>query len=57
MPILSVPSCGMFSQATALDLALPILLAGQPLTATTLAQLGHGGLIQRTDPRFPKYGE
>jgi hypothetical protein len=52
-PILGVPSCGMFSHATALDLVLPLLLAGRPLTGDTLASLGHGGLLQRGDHRFP----
>ncbi|MFL5732990.1 MAG: hypothetical protein ACJ78Q_07285 [Chloroflexia bacterium] len=47
-PILGVPSCGIFSQSTSLDLVLPPLLAGQPVTTQTFASLGHGGLKSKT---------
>src|SRR5207244_11150600 len=56
VPILGVPSCGMFSEATALDLVLPLLLAGEPITGATFAAMGHGGLLGRSDWRFPGYG-
>jgi molybdopterin biosynthesis enzyme len=55
VPILGVPSCGMFSQATTLDLVLPAALAGESLTASTFASIGHGGLLRGNDPRFPRY--
>ncbi len=55
-PILGMPSCGMFSQATMLDLVLPRLLAGQPLGSAELAAFGHGGLLNRDMAfRFPPY--
>ena len=55
VPILGVPSCGMFSEATSLDLVLPLLLSGQPLTSATFAGMGHGGLLTHGDWRFPPY--
>ncbi len=55
VPILGVPSCGMFSEATSLDLVLPLLLSGQPLTSATFARMGHGGLLTHGDWRFPPY--
>src|SRR5258707_1802972 len=42
-PVLGMPACGMFSQATTFDLILPRILAGEPAGATELAALGHGG--------------
>src|SRR5436190_17195236 len=57
VPIVGVPSCGIFSQVTSFDLVLPTLLAGQPVTSATFASLGHGGLLQAADPRLPRYGE
>jgi hypothetical protein len=42
--------------ATAADLLLPWLLAGAPPTRTTVARLGHGGLLLRDQRfRFPAY--
>lgn len=48
---LGLPSCGMFSMATAADLVLPRLLTGEPLDARGLAELSHGGVLTR-DMRF-----
>jgi hypothetical protein len=46
----------MFSLATAADLVLPRLLTGERLTAESLADLGHGGLLTRDMRfRFPAY--
>jgi hypothetical protein len=54
--ILGLPTCGAFSMATAADLLLPWLLAGAPPTRTTVARLGHGGLLLRDQRfRFPAY--
>ena len=54
--LLGLPTCGMFSLATAADLVLPRLLAGERLTAESLAELGHGGLLTREMRfRFPAY--
>lgn len=56
VPVLGMPSCGMFSQATVFDLLLPRLLAGERLTPADLAGLGHGGLLGREMAfRFPPY--
>jgi hypothetical protein len=55
-PVLGMPSCGMFSQATVIDLILPRLLAGEPIEAGELAALGHGGLLSHEMAfRFPPY--
>ncbi|HEY6058692.1 MAG TPA: molybdopterin-binding protein, partial [Candidatus Limnocylindrales bacterium] len=49
--ILGLPTCGAYSKATAADLLLPRLLAGEPPTLATVARLGHGGILSR-DMRF-----
>jgi hypothetical protein len=55
-PVLGMPACGMFSQATVFDLVLPRILAGEEIGAGELAQLGHGGLLSRDSAwRFPPY--
>jgi hypothetical protein len=56
VPVLGMPSCGMFSQATFFDLILPRLLAGQAVGAAELSASGHGGLLGRDMAfRFPPY--
>lgn len=58
LPVLGMPSCGLFSQATVFDLVLPRVLAGEPVGSEELASLGHGGLITRDVAfRFPRYRE
>src|SRR5499425_1896533 len=55
-PVLGMPACGMFSQATAFDLVLPRLLTGEEIRTAELAALGHGGLLSRDSAwRFPPY--
>ncbi|TMQ23739.1 MAG: hypothetical protein E6K82_10265 [Candidatus Rokuibacteriota bacterium] len=55
-PVLGMPTCGMFSQATTFDLVLPRLLAGEVIGNRELAELGHGGLLSREMAyRFPPY--
>ena len=55
-PVLGMPGCGMFSQATLFDLLLPRLLAGESLGSEQLAAYGHGGLLGREMAfRFPPY--
>ena len=49
--LLGLPQCGMFAKATAADLILPRLLTGERLTAESLAELAHGGVLGR-DMRF-----
>jgi len=54
--ILGLPTCGAYSKATAVDLLLPRLLAGEPPTEATVAKLGHGGILTRSQRfRFPRY--
>lgn len=56
VPILGMPACGLFSQATVFDLVLPRLLTGERLGARDLAALGHGGFLTRDMAfRFPPY--
>lgn len=56
VPIIGMPACGLFSQATVFDLILPRLLAGHALGARDLAALGHGGFLTRDMAfRFPPY--
>lgn len=43
--ILGLPTCGAYAKATAADLLLPRLLAGEPPTRATVARLGHGGVL------------
>jgi hypothetical protein len=55
-PVLGMPACGMFSQATTFDLLLPRILAGERVGAGEIAALGHGGLLSRESAfRFPPY--
>jgi molybdopterin biosynthesis enzyme len=54
--VVGLPSCGAYSMATAADLLLARLVAGQPATAGTVARLAHGGILARTQRfRFPAY--
>jgi hypothetical protein len=54
--ILGLPTCGAYSKATAADLLLPRLLSGDPPSARTVAKLGHGGILTRSQRfRFPAY--
>ena len=56
VPVIGMPSCGLFSRATVFDLVLPRLLAGLPVDSEWLASLGHGGLLTRdVAARFPPY--
>jgi hypothetical protein len=56
VPVVGMPSCGLFSRATVFDLVLPRLLAGLPVDSAWLASLGVGGLLTRdVAARFPPY--
>jgi molybdenum cofactor cytidylyltransferase len=58
VPIIGMPACGLFSQATVFDLILPRLLTGERVTGRDLASLGHGGFLTRDMAfRFPPYRE
>ena len=55
-PVLGMPTCGMFSQATTFDLVLPRLLAGETIGNRELSALGQGGLMSAESAwRFPPY--
>jgi molybdopterin biosynthesis enzyme len=54
--VLGLPTCGAYSKATAVDLLLPWLVAGEPPNRRTVARLGHGGILTRDMRfRFPPY--
>jgi hypothetical protein len=54
--VVGLPSCGAYSKATAADLLLPRLVAGEPASAATVARLGYGGVLNRNQRfRFPAY--
>jgi molybdopterin biosynthesis enzyme len=56
LPVLGMPTCGMFSQATTFDLVLPRILVGEAVGNREIAGLGHGGLLSREMAyRFPPY--
>ena len=56
VPVVGMPSCGLFSRATVFDLVMPRLLAGLTVDSDWLASLGHGGLLTRdVAARFPPY--
>lgn len=54
--VVGLPSCGAYAKATAFDLLLPRLVAGEPASAATVARLAHGGILDRHQRfRFPAY--
>jgi hypothetical protein len=54
--LLGLPTCGAYSRATAADLLIPRLLAGETPSPATVAKLGHGGVLGREMRfRFPTY--
>jgi len=56
IPVLGLPSCGMYSRATAMDIVLPQLLTGRRLRREDLAAYGHGGHLTPTmEFRFAPY--
>ena len=46
VPLVGVPACGLHHRATALDLILPRILAGEHIGKAELALLGHGAFCQ-----------
>ncbi len=57
-PVINLASCSLYSQATTADLVLPWVMAGERITRETLADLGHGGLLEKDMGwRFPPYDE
>jgi hypothetical protein len=56
VPVVGAPGCALFSRATAFDVLLPMLMAGEKLSRKTLARLGAGGLLTKEMAfRFPPY--
>jgi hypothetical protein len=55
VPLLGVPACGIHHRATALDLVMPRILAGERVGSKELALLGHGGLCRDCpECRYPR---
>lgn len=44
VPVIGVPACALHFRTTSFDLVLPRVLAGDPVTRTDIAAMGHGGL-------------
>ncbi|MCI8653830.1 MAG: molybdopterin-binding protein [Angelakisella sp.] len=44
VPVLGLPGCVMYHDATVFDLVLPRIMAGEVISKRDLAALGHGGL-------------
>jgi len=54
-PVIGIPACGLYHEATVFDLILPRLLAGEKPDNRDLARLAHGGLCLGCDAcTFPK---
>ncbi len=55
IPIIGIPACGLYHEATVFDLILPRLLAGETPDNKDLAKLAHGGLCLGCETcSFPK---
>jgi hypothetical protein len=56
VPVVGMPTCGLFAQATVFDIVIARLLTGERLGRTELARLGHGGMLTRDMAfRLPAY--
>jgi hypothetical protein len=56
VPIVGMPTCGLFAQATVFDLVIARLLTGERLGRRELAALAHGGFLTRDMAfRLPAY--
>jgi len=54
IPILGLPACVIFYQATVFDLLFPRILAGEKITRKELASMAHGSLCVECDQcRYP----
>jgi formylmethanofuran dehydrogenase subunit E len=55
VPVFGVPACALYFKTTSLDLLLPRLLAGLPVTRLDLAQMADGGFCLNCKKcTFPK---
>lgn len=53
--VMGVPACALFFKTTSLDVLLPRLLAGVPITRRDLARIGEGGIcLQCNTCTYPK---
>ena len=53
-PVLGLPACVFYHQATLFDIIFPRILAGDTLTRGEISLLGHGGFCQGCNPcHFP----
>jgi len=61
VPIVGMPTCGLFAQATVFDLVISRFLTGERLGRRELASFGHGGFLTRDMafrlPAYRKAGE
>ena len=56
-PIMGLPGCVMYANATSFDLFLPRVIAKNVITREEIASLGHGGLCLRCQVcRYPQCG-
>jgi len=56
VPVVGMPTCGLFAQATVFDLVIARVLTGDPVGRRELASLGHGGYLTRDMAfRLPAY--
>ena len=46
VPVMGLPGCVMYAQATVFDMALPRILTGERLTRVEIRHWGIGGLCQ-----------
>lgn len=55
-PIFNLASCSMYSEATVIDLMLPLAFAGRRIMPDDVRNLGYGGLLEDDMTfRFPNY--
>lgn len=53
--IFGVPACALYFNTTSFDLILPRLLAGEEISRTDLAKMGHGGMCHECETcMYPK---
>jgi hypothetical protein len=56
IPVVGMPTCGLFAQATVFDLVITRVLAGDRPGRVELARIGHGGFLTRAMAfRLPAY--
>lgn len=57
VPVLGLPGCVMYHQASIFDLVVPRILAGEKLTRADIISLGHGGFCSGCpECRYPDCG-